>query len=61
MAVDPRFDRQRNGSLYDRGGADAYYKRPVNPHYYPMGTYVGTAIPAVLEDDIAEYMEGYNG
>ena len=25
---------KRHGSPYDRGAADAYYRRPFNPHYF---------------------------
>jgi hypothetical protein len=29
---------QRHGGPYDRGSADAYYRRPFNPHYYDGAT-----------------------
>lgn len=32
---------ERHGGPYDRGSADAYYRRPFNPHYYDGATYVG--------------------
>ena len=31
-----------NGSPYDRGGADSYYRRKFDPHYYVFGTGKGT-------------------
>jgi len=30
-------DRE-HGSPFDRGGADSYYQRPFDPHYWPSGT-----------------------
>jgi len=32
------FDRS-HGSPFDRGSADNYYGRPLDPHWYPEGTY----------------------
>jgi hypothetical protein len=61
--VDPKvlaFDRNRHGSLYDRGSADSYYDRARYPHWYPNGTYNGDCILAVTEEEIAEYMAGYD-
>jgi len=54
------FDRNRHGSLYDRGSADSYYERERYPHWYPNGTYNGDCVLAVTEDEIAEYMAGYD-
>jgi hypothetical protein len=55
-----QFDRTRNGSLYDRGGADAYYQRRPNPHWYPNGTYKGNAVTDLTPAEVAEYWAGYN-
>ena len=30
-----------HGSPFDRGGADSYYRRGFDPHWYPGGTYQG--------------------
>jgi hypothetical protein len=54
------FQRNRHGSLYDRGSADSYYGRERYPHWYPNGTYNGDCVLGVTEEEIAEYMEGYN-
>jgi hypothetical protein len=54
------FDRNRHGSLYDRGSADSYYERERYPHWYPNGTYNGECVLAVTEEEIAEYMAGYD-
>lgn len=32
-------ERARHGGPYDRGGADSYYGRRPNPHYYVGATY----------------------
>jgi hypothetical protein len=56
----PSFDRNRHGSLYDRGSADSYYDRARYPHWYPNGTYNGECVLGVTEDEIAEYMAGYD-
>jgi hypothetical protein len=54
------FERNRHGSLYDRGSADSYYGRERYPHWYPNGTYNGDCILGVTEEEIAEYMAGYD-
>ena len=56
----PQFNRERHGSLYDRGTADAWYHRKPKPHWYPEGTYNGKRIEVLNESEIEEYMEGYN-
>jgi hypothetical protein len=52
---------KRHGGPYDRGGADAYYRRPFKPHYYKGASYTSEL---VTEDDmtdaeILEYNEGF--
>jgi hypothetical protein len=51
----------RHGGAYDRGSADAWYGRAVEPHYFTGATYASTKIEAVdmSEEEIAAYMEGY--
>lgn len=39
------FDRT-HGSPFDRGSADSYYHRPLDPHWYPEGTYNGDRVEA---------------
>ena len=53
------FDRDRHGSLYDRGSADNYYHRQMNPHWYPKGSYNDPRITDLTDDQIAEYKAGY--
>jgi len=35
---------KRHGGPYDRGGADSYYRRGNNPHYFVGDTHKGTKI-----------------
>jgi len=52
---------QKHGNPFDRGSADSYYHRPVDPHFWPDGTYEGKIIEAkdMTHDEIAAYMAGY--
>ena len=53
-------DRTRHGGPYDRGSADSYYGRPINPHYWVLGTGRGSATPlSEGEEGYDEYMAGY--
>jgi hypothetical protein len=56
----PSFERNRHGSLYDRGSADSYYGRERYPHWWPAGTGNGECVLGVTEEEIAEYMAGYD-
>ena len=50
----------KHGSPHDRGGADAYYGRTYDPHYWPNGTYRGERIE-MLEmkpEEIVAYTKG---
>lgn len=60
MTTGIQFDRNRHGALYDRGGADSWYGREPEPHWYPNGTGNGEKITDLTEDEIAEYMAGFN-
>jgi len=55
----PQFQRNRHGSLYDRGSADSYYCRGPSPHWYPEGTYNGVRITDLTEEEVDEYMAGF--
>ena len=55
-----QFDRSRHGGLYDRGSADSYYRRPKNPHWYPEGTGIEPIITDLAEEEVKEYMLGYD-
>ena len=49
-----------HGSPYDRGSADAYYRRAIKPHYYPNQD-VGFSEPVydVTKEQEMEYLKGY--
>lgn len=59
-SVKPQFDRKRHGGLYDRGGADSYYHRPRDPHWWPEGTGKGKRIDVTSPEEVAEYNAGYD-
>ena len=55
-----QFDRDRHGSLYDRGGADSWYSRRRQPHWYPNGTGNDPRREDLDEAQVAEYLAGYD-
>ena len=60
LIANPQFDRERHGSLYDRGSADSYYHRRREPHWFPNGTYNGDPVMNLTAEEIAEYNAGYD-
>lgn len=50
---------KRHGGLYDRGGADSYYRRGIRPHYYRGDTGMSEKVVNLSEEEIKEYMAGY--
>lgn len=52
-----KWNRDAHGSLYDRGRADSWYRRPADPHYYLNGSY--NCITKLTPEEKAEYMAGY--
>jgi len=57
--MQPQFDRKRHGALFDRGSADAYYRRAFAPHWYPEGTYRGPRVENLTSEEIEEYRKGF--
>lgn len=55
----PQFDRKRNGSLFDRGSCDSYYRREFAPHWYPEGTYNGERVVNLTSEETEEYRKGF--
>ena len=53
---------QRHGSPYDRGGADRYYGRPYNPHFFAGDTYSTDMFDrhSMTDQEIEEYRQGWN-
>lgn len=56
----PQFDRERHGSLFDRGSADSWYSRPRAPHWFPNGTGNSPRVTDLTEQEILEYNAGYD-
>ena len=55
-------DKDRHGGPYDRGGADSYYGRGFNPHYYLGATYSSARIeidPNVDSPELKQYEAGF--
>ncbi len=52
---------ERHGGPYDRGGADAYYGRDRNPHYFKGHSYQSdlVSLPDMTMDEIQAYHAGY--
>ena len=50
----------RHGGPYDRGAADSYYGRPVDPHYFAGGSYEGEPITDLTEEELDAYMQGFH-
>jgi len=50
----------RHGGAFDRGRADSYYQRGVEPHYYSGGTHQSEKVTDLTESEIGEYMAGYS-
>jgi len=52
----------RHGGPYDRGGADSYYRRGYNPHYFVGNTGTSERVPMELmtAEEITAYTRGYN-
>jgi hypothetical protein len=51
----------RHGGPFDRGSADSWYSRGINPHYFPAGTYQDERIGVrnMTEDEVNAYLAGY--
>lgn len=52
---------ERHGGPYDRGSADSYYGRGMNPHYYVGDTYNSRRIELneMTKEEIEAYRKGY--
>lgn len=53
---------KRHGGPYDRGSADAYYRRPFKPHYYKGDTGSSELVTEndMTDEEILEYIAGFN-
>ena len=52
---------QRHGGPYDRGGADNYYGRRYNPHYFKGASYMSDLVEGkeLTKEDIKAYEAGW--
>ena len=52
----------RHGGPYDRGAADAYYRRKFAPHYFKGATYSSTMVEGcdMTADELMEYEQGWD-
>jgi hypothetical protein len=53
---------KRHGGPYDRGGADRYYDREYDPHYYVGDTAITDRVEMhhMTAEQIVAYTVGYN-
>ena len=56
---EPQFQRNRHGSLFDRGSADSYFNCGPQPHWWPEGTSNGVKETNLTVAEIEEYYAGY--
>ncbi len=63
MKIDATYDHdRRHGGAYDRGGADYYYGKKFDPHYYIGGTFKGIRIgkEALTDAELSAYKAGWS-
>jgi len=55
-----KFDT-RHGGPFDRGGADFWYNRGYDPHYYTGGSYASDRVEKddMTAEELAAYRAGY--
>jgi hypothetical protein len=53
---------KRHGGPYDRGSADAYYRRPFNPHYFTADTYNSERVDMdkMTQEEFNAYQKGFD-
>lgn len=49
----------RHGGCFDRGSADSYYHRGVEPHYFSGDTLSSEKVTELSLKEIDDYMTGY--
>ena len=51
----------RHGGPFDRGSADSWYSRGINPHYYVGGTHMSDRVEGkdMTPAELTAYMAGY--
>jgi hypothetical protein len=60
--MEKQMSKRRHGSAGDRGAADAYYGRPLAPHYFKGATYTSEKVEKadMTHREIKEYTVAYN-
>ena len=53
-----QYDKQ-HGSFFDRGSADSYYGRPMDPHRGGVGGLSGPRVEAKTDEEFEAYNAGY--
>ena len=61
MIIDYKNFDQTHGSPFDRGSADSYYNRGIDPHWWPEGTYNGRRreMEEMSAEEVQAYLAGY--
>ena len=61
MIIDYENFDQTHGSPFDRGSADSYYNRGIDPHWWPEGTYNGRRreMAEMSAEEVQAYLAGY--
>ena len=51
----------RHGGAFDRGSADSWYDRGIQPHYYVGSPYMSerVGILSMTQEEVAAYLAGY--
>ena len=49
----------RHGGPYDRGGADYYYGRGFQPHYFVGGTHTSPKVTSLTTAELEAYRAGF--
>jgi len=59
--MEEKQEHTRHGGAYDRGGADRYYHRPFNPHYYVGDTEQSKLVPVdeMTPEEVDAYRRGF--
>ena len=50
----------RHGGPFDRGSADNWYNRSINPHYYKGDTHLSDEVTDLTSEELEAYIAGYN-
>jgi hypothetical protein len=55
-------DHKDHGLAFDRGSADSWYSRSIEPHYWTDGSYGGEQIVVenMTQEEVEAYLAGYH-